>query len=190
MPRKSQSNARLTEAARQLVTENRGLAYAVANRYARCWPEHRDDLEGAALLGLTRAALRYDPARGFKFSTYATIGVINGVRSWLREMRLADRPLRAMATATMEYDERRDSRAVCDARPWEDAEDAAALVDLAMAAVGPVGREILRCRADGVTFREIAQRLGCTPQAVQQRYDRAARVSRRVIERALAGRQE
>jgi RNA polymerase sigma-32 factor len=50
-----------------LVTENVGLAHKIALAY------HADaDGHAAALLGLCEAADRFDPARGVKFSTYAT----------------------------------------------------------------------------------------------------------------------
>lgn len=55
-----------------LITENLALAYAIANRFAHTAPSiPPDDIEGAALLGLTIAAARFDPARRCKFSTFA-----------------------------------------------------------------------------------------------------------------------
>jgi RNA polymerase sigma factor (sigma-70 family) len=56
--------------AARLFRENQGLATWAANRYA--WSAlDFDDLRQAALLGLHRAAAKYDPERGARFSTVA-----------------------------------------------------------------------------------------------------------------------
>lgn len=46
-----------------------GLAVHIVRRYSR--GDDTDDLEQVALLGLVRAVERYDPTRGFAFSTFA-----------------------------------------------------------------------------------------------------------------------
>ena len=54
-----------------MVLDNRGFAYMIANRYARVVSADRDDLEQAALIGLTRAVRKFKPELGFRFTTYA-----------------------------------------------------------------------------------------------------------------------
>jgi RNA polymerase sigma factor (sigma-70 family) len=55
-----------------LITDNLPLAHAVANRFKGLVPATlTDEVESAALLGLTIAARDFDPARGVRFSTYA-----------------------------------------------------------------------------------------------------------------------
>lgn len=56
--------------ARRLVTNNLGLASWMAGRYTWTGLDF-DDLRQAALLGLMKAAERYDPDRGTAFSTVA-----------------------------------------------------------------------------------------------------------------------
>lgn len=59
------------EAREALILHNLRLAVRIANR----WPEtgilSRDDLIGAAVEGLIAAVDRFDPRRGYRFSTYA-----------------------------------------------------------------------------------------------------------------------
>ncbi len=55
-----------------MVLDNRKFAYMMANRYARVVSADPDDLEQAALLGLTQAVRKFEPERGFKFTTYAS----------------------------------------------------------------------------------------------------------------------
>lgn len=65
---------RLTrEEAERLVAAWDGLAWQLAHRYHRrtCGRGDVADYHAAAVLGLWEAALRFDPARGFEFSTYA-----------------------------------------------------------------------------------------------------------------------
>lgn len=53
-----------------MVAENLGLVHQVANGYRRRGLD-RDDLVNEGVLGLMRAAEKFDPSRGFKFSTLA-----------------------------------------------------------------------------------------------------------------------
>ncbi len=55
----------------QLITDNQGLVHWQARRYAWCGIPY-EDLVQEGNLGLIRAAERFDPERGAKFSTYAT----------------------------------------------------------------------------------------------------------------------
>ena len=67
-----------------LVESNIGLAVALARRYGR----HRDsmdDVRQAALEGLVRAARRFDPDRGVRFSTYATACIAGHLKRHFRD---------------------------------------------------------------------------------------------------------
>lgn len=59
------------------VTANMGLVYRIVN--ARRWlsPDDHDDAVQNGTFGLLRAAMLYDPERGFAFSTYAD--------AWIRQ---------------------------------------------------------------------------------------------------------
>lgn len=54
-----------------LVEPNLRLAYREANRYGRRGGMTNDELASEAVLALWEAAQSFDPARGFKFSSYA-----------------------------------------------------------------------------------------------------------------------
>lgn len=56
----------------QLVAENLLLVVKIANRISRKFSTSIDDLIQEGNIGLIKAAERYDPSRGTKFSTYAT----------------------------------------------------------------------------------------------------------------------
>ncbi|MFJ9242937.1 sigma-70 family RNA polymerase sigma factor [Streptomyces sp. NPDC101776] len=61
-----------SESARDcLVVHNQRLAHSILRGYLEQGLEY-DDLFQHAVLGLMKAARKFDPARGYKFSTYAT----------------------------------------------------------------------------------------------------------------------
>lgn len=63
--------AALRRLSAEYVAHNMGLVYEIAKRFAHRGMD-RDDLAQEGALGLMRAAATFDPARGFKFSTYAS----------------------------------------------------------------------------------------------------------------------
>jgi RNA polymerase sigma factor (sigma-70 family) len=67
-----------------LAEAHLGLARSIAAKYAARLPRLADDLESAALLGLWRAALDFDPGRGVPFAAYARLRIAGEVRDLLR----------------------------------------------------------------------------------------------------------
>lgn len=66
----------------KLVEENQKLVFAMANRQIK---KHvGDDVKdyiGAGMIGLTKAAIRFDKTKGFKFSTFACRCIINEIKN-------------------------------------------------------------------------------------------------------------
>lgn len=74
----------MTPAQQELVTAHIPFALRIAGRYARRCPRAADDFEGSALLGLVRAARRFDPARGVPFKAYAGQRIKGEIRDHCR----------------------------------------------------------------------------------------------------------
>jgi RNA polymerase primary sigma factor len=68
---------RLTEAEARLVSDNSGLVYKFARRFGRFAEE--DDAVQEGFIALMRAAKKFDPSRGYRFSTYAVRSIINAL---------------------------------------------------------------------------------------------------------------
>jgi RNA polymerase sigma factor (sigma-70 family) len=66
---------RLTDEQRRVVADNHNLIYDMLNRNNWSIDEYYD----VAAIGLCRAAVGFDPAKGFTFSTYAGKVIINAV---------------------------------------------------------------------------------------------------------------
>ena len=69
----------------KLIREHAGLVKSVALRLSYACDEELDDLIQIGYLGLIQAARRFEPERGFRFSTYAVPMIAGEIRSQLRD---------------------------------------------------------------------------------------------------------
>ncbi len=75
----------------EIVRRNQRLLHHILKRFAYA-DEPYEDLLQVANLGLIKAAQRYDPGRGVRFSTYATAIVDGELRHHLRDSLLVRQP--------------------------------------------------------------------------------------------------
>lgn len=75
----------LTKEQQKLASDNINLARREAWRLQRTTDIDYDTLEGAALEGLCKAAHRYDPASGYKFSSLAVPTIRGELLHWIRD---------------------------------------------------------------------------------------------------------
>lgn len=68
----------------RLITENLGLVHACANRFRGRGVEY-EDLFQAGCVGLVKAAAGFDPALGYRFSTYAVPAILGEIRRIFRD---------------------------------------------------------------------------------------------------------
>lgn len=69
----------------KLIREHAGLVKSVALRLSYACDEELDDLIQIGYIGLIKAARRFEPERGFRFSTYAVPMIAGEIRSQLRD---------------------------------------------------------------------------------------------------------
>jgi len=84
----------------RIVSEHVGLAYTAARRFRGHGTEF-DDLCQVALLALVEAVERFDPARGAKFSTFATPTITGSLKRYLRDRTWHVRPGRALQDCSL-----------------------------------------------------------------------------------------
>ena len=110
----------------RLVTEHVGMAKRIALRVARRLPDGitKDDMIGAAYLGLTQAAERFDASRGESFVAFAEKRIRGAVYDELRRGDILPRRMRTMANKVRDTMRALEQRL---GRPPEDHEMAAEL---------------------------------------------------------------
>ena len=69
----------------QIVAENTGLVKSVALRLSHTYGEDAEDLIQIGYIGLIKAARRFEPERGLKFSTYAVPLITGEIKSQIRD---------------------------------------------------------------------------------------------------------
>jgi RNA polymerase sigma factor (sigma-70 family) len=208
------NNTPLTDEQSEMVAENRGLAYRALRRYQASRPGrwgNTDDLLSAAFDGLIMAARGFDPARGWKFSTYAMrtmgrflwmaereMGLIRVPRYLLcrgahpSRDRYQDDARRARRISRYDHSPRayRSALDLPDRRAPRD-EDARrgreleALRDAIEALHEPL-RSTMRLRAAGVPIREVAAIMRVGIRAIYLREGKAMQLLRDHIEHRLA----
>jgi len=78
------ADSRDPELREQLVEQHLGLAYQLARRYDNRG-ESQDDLVQVASVALIHAVDRFDPSKGFEFSTFATRTVLGELKRHFRD---------------------------------------------------------------------------------------------------------
>lgn len=69
----------------RIVADNTGLVRSVVARLSRIYGEDSEDLAQIGFIGLIKAARRFEPERGLKFSTYAVPLIAGEIRSQMRD---------------------------------------------------------------------------------------------------------
>jgi RNA polymerase sigma factor (sigma-70 family) len=69
----------------ETILRNLGLAKSEAHKFSLKCPEPFDDLCQVGYLGLIKAVERFDPSRGFAFSSYAVPLIQGEIRHYLRD---------------------------------------------------------------------------------------------------------
>ncbi len=155
--------SRLTAAQQDLVTQHIDFAAWVASATIARFPNHADDLISVARLELCKAAIRFDPAKGFRFTTYADRRIRWVLFDWCKKQ------ARQVQTATVSDDgiDRIDLAPSRDSRPD--------LID-EIEAVCPqreAEATILVC-VHGLSTRQASRRMGISQQAVARFTSKAA----------------
>lgn len=167
---------KLTPDQSRLAADNTRLVYRIAQRLSTSLPGEWDELVGDGMLGLCRAAQRFDPQRGYRFSTYAWPYIDGFIRHGARTRTQHRKRQNAGAPAT---DASLDRLAEDGYDPAEPSDPYAALdnrdaIDHALDALPAPQRQAAEAQMAGNGARtHLAETLGVTPQAVSHRWTQA-----------------
>lgn len=167
-------NAPLTPEQAQMVADNMGLAHKVANKVANYTGWEREDADQEAMIGLSKAARAFDPAKGTKFSSFAMRVIQNHMttkgRPTMRRA-LAESVSLDESAAALDGDiTTRKDMLTGDLGATQAQPDAAGLAKFReIAATLPERiRTMLEEYGSGSTFDQIGKRRGISRQGVQQ----------------------
>jgi RNA polymerase sigma-B factor len=97
-----------TRAREVLIERHLPLARSCARRYGRRRDALAEDLQQVAALGLVKAVDRWDPERGFAFSSLAVPTIVGELRRYLRDTTWAVRPPRELMELSLAVRRARD----------------------------------------------------------------------------------
>lgn len=162
----------LTKTQQELVQQWIHLPKHVVGKMPRAASSYadRDDALAHAYYGLVMAAQRFDPTKGFCFSTYAYWCIHNHILRGLK----ANEKMIGVDVTEPEHDYERSR--TWTPTPTSDHTGAAAnRLDVAemMRHIDCAGRLVLRMHAEGYTNQEIGQYLSITRERVRQIKNRA-----------------
>lgn len=158
-----------------------GLACMIAQRYTSIRPVEDSDQFGDAMVGLMMAVKKFDPSRGFKFSTFA----YHVIKSFV----LAGHKRRSKGVTRLErvfLDDISGIESNGDEQHSIDTNDLIATMLEKISILPPREQAVIRARLEGKKLREISEVIGVTKQRVQQIEDRATRSLRCMMAEAGA----
>jgi RNA polymerase sigma factor (sigma-70 family) len=179
------------EQTRRLITESLDWANSIAVAYAASI-RHVDvkDIKQEASIALCRAADTYDPSRNVPFRAYAHRCITNRLDSLYRAGQKQAHEETTLDTAFFlddvndeTFKDQIPAIEVDAAREAHRNEVRHALAE-GMNRLTPNQRDILEARSRGESFREIADRLGVTKQAVKSAAERALAQMKSSVEAA------
>lgn len=156
----------LIEERNQLVLENMGLVAQMADKYPS---QYKDDLIQEGVLGLIKAADRFDASKNFKFATYASYWI----RAYQSRFAKRERTMAAQIPVDMEG-VKLDDQIQENFEDFIIAKDITDKVSKALAQEGITSEreiDIYLSRAisnSPETMRELGERYGVSKQRVQQ----------------------
>jgi RNA polymerase primary sigma factor len=149
-----------------IVERNLGLAHSMVGRFSRARVDH-DDLLSEAMFGLVRAVDRYNPWRGYRFSTYACNVIIRALMRRFRNQGRYQQRFPLLDTESFDRPKGVDSDdgLYIERLKWAVKRNAAALTEVESRVLA----KRFPSNADSpLTFRQISKVIGLSRERVRQ----------------------
>ena len=169
--RKPAKKWKLTAAQQEVVAENRGLVYQMLyKRGYQKWSPCFEELESLCMEALMRAARKFDPSRGVRFSTFACRAILNEITRWGKRYAKREAGMQGYVGQVRAgwLSTRRDA-AVTDPERERVEGDLRDAILRGMADCSPREQKVLRMRFwEGMKLRQMAPVLHLTRERIRQ----------------------
>jgi len=151
---------KMTVEQQNLVVSHLSLAHKLArSAKKRVSFINYDELESAAYLGLTEAAIKYNSNLGISFEAYASCRVSGAIKDYMRELSWGPRN-NPVKTESLDYQEEPS---------YNEVEDKVDVFDKITNPLSSIGKKILRLYyIEEIKIREIADGMGVHESRVSQ----------------------
>lgn len=152
-----------------LIVKYRSTVEAIAMKYINS-PLEKDDLIQEGMIGLLAAINSYNPDKGAKFVTYASICINNSVQTALRKFsRMKDIPQSSLVALEDYFDTQVGLSAEDEYLAKESVSN---LTDFLYEGLSRFENEVLRLYMVGCSYNEIADKLGKNSKAIDNAIQR------------------
>jgi RNA polymerase sigma factor (sigma-70 family) len=152
------------------------LALALAKKFTRRYPFLQDEFESEAFFALHRAAIHFDPTRGFQFTTLAYVSIQRALHQYLTREHMMH-PDRFRRPSPTDSEDDPLTRFASPQQP--DRMELDELIEMARGAASPLDWELLTRRVrDNEKLGSLAKELMVSHQRIRQRIARASQVAR------------
>jgi len=158
------------DALNTIIEAYRSNVEAIAMKYIAS-PLEKDDLVQEGMIGLLAAVKSYNPEKGAKFATYASICINNSVQTALKKFsRLKAIPQENLVALEEDI---LDSTFVISAEDeYLAKESVSTLTEILYEGLSKFENEVLRLHIMGCSYSEIAEKLGKNPKAIDNAIQR------------------
>ncbi|MCX7992763.1 MAG: sigma-70 family RNA polymerase sigma factor [Fimbriimonadales bacterium] len=166
-------------AAEQVMTLFQPLVQSVAGRFYMpyCDPE---DVSQVALIGLWRAVLCFDPERKSGFAAFARVCIRRQILSELKRMQRLHLPAFSLSGEEhCRWLEQLPDPKQSLIEYFSELEAAQCQREFLESRLSPLESQVVTLYQQQLTYREIAERIGCSPKAVDNALARVKRKARR-----------
>ena len=153
-----------------LIERYRPTVEAIAMKYINS-PFEKDDLMQEGMIGLLAAIHSYQPEKGAKFVTYASICINNSVQTAIRKFsRMKDIPPSSIVALEEDFLDNRLGLSAED--EYLAKESVSTLTEVLYEGLSSFENEVLRLYIVGCSYQEIAEKLGKNPKAIDNAIQR------------------
>ena len=162
--------------------EHINLVHHVAKRYNRM--SDYEDLVQEGMLGLVKAAKRFDPATGNKFSSYAVTCIRGEILHYIRDKRdfvrcpRAEIPITLLSLNCIVNGPGAPDFMGCIPSPEEVCDPASELIQEFMKTLSARDQSIFKMRFKGATIKSIAKELKAATMTVTRRLEKLTDMAR------------